>query len=219
MSHFDNQYIVAMIIALGMAVVAFAGHRMSLGTVLRSLLGWAAIGVVAFVVVQHRYEIGAMVAGVSQSLGIDDQQVDGKTIRIRMSPDGHFWARVKLNGFEKHMLIDSGATITAISETTARAAGVKSSGSLPVTIETANGDVTARRARVAELAVGPLRTRDISVVISENFGDFDVLGMNFLSRLKSWRVEGQTLILEPGGDAGGEAEDVASVEDPPRPAR
>ena len=29
------------------------------------------------------------------------------------------------------------------------------------------------------------------------FGDIDVLGMNFLSRLKSWRVEGRTLILTP----------------------
>ena len=39
--------------------------------------------------------------------------------------------------------------------------------------------------------------RDLAVVVSPAFGDIDVLGMNFLSRLKSWRVEGQTLILTP----------------------
>ena len=35
------------------------------------------------------------------------------------------------------------------------------------------------------------------MVVSPAFGETDVLGMNFLSRLKSWRVEGSTLILEP----------------------
>lgn len=41
----------------------------------------------------------------------------------------------------------------------------------------------------------------LPVVVSPAFGDTDVLGMNFLSRLKSWRVEGDTLILEPAPDS------------------
>ena len=40
-------------------------------------------------------------------------------------------------------------------------------------------------------------TDDLTVFVASNFGDLDVLGMNFLSRLKSWRVEGNVLILEP----------------------
>jgi aspartyl protease family protein len=35
------------------------------------------------------------------------------------------------------------------------------------------------------------------VVVSPAFGDTDVLGMNFLSRLKSWRVEDGVLVLVP----------------------
>ena len=70
-------------------------------------------------------------------------------------------------------------------------------------IETANGMVRARSGRVASLAVGPLRTSDLGVVISPQFDDLDVLGMNFLSRLKSWRVEDRVLVLEPGDAAGG----------------
>jgi aspartyl protease family protein len=47
------------------------------------------------------------------------------------------------------------------------------------------------------LRLGDIAARGLGVVVSPAFGDTDVLGMNFLSKLKSWRVEGQTLILEP----------------------
>jgi aspartyl protease family protein len=207
MSGFQSYHLIWLAGALVLAVSALWGTRMSLGVVVRSLIGWAAIGIIAFIAVQNRHEIGGMVAAVTERLGIDDQQVQGKTVRIRMATDGHFWARVKLNGVEKQMLIDSGATITAISDETARAAGITGTGGMPIIIETANGTVEARRATVDELSVGPLSTQDLGVVIAPNFGDFDVLGMNFLSRLKSWRVEGKTLILEPGRADGSTAED------------
>src|SRR5436305_6164075 len=53
-------------------------------------------------------------------LGLDDQQVTGKELRIAMSGDGHFWARASINGVDRRMLIDSGATPTALSVGTAR---------------------------------------------------------------------------------------------------
>lgn len=107
-----------------------------------------------------------------------------------------------LNGVERRMLIDSGATITAISERTAKEADIPKSEGLPAIIETANGSVAARRARIAEVSLGPLKTRDLGVVVSQNFGELDVLGMNFLSRLHSWRVEGNVLVLEPKASKG-----------------
>src|SRR4051794_8976754 len=50
-------------------------------------------------------------------LGLDDQQVSGKELRVAMSADGHFWVRASINGIDRRMLIDSGATITALSAT------------------------------------------------------------------------------------------------------
>ncbi|MEZ0243893.1 MAG: retroviral-like aspartic protease family protein, partial [Sphingomonas sp.] len=110
--------------AMVLAVSALAAHRMSLSFAIRSALAWAAIIFVVVLAVSHRYEMQAMFSSVTQTLGIDEQQVSGGTVRIRMSADGHFWARVKLNGVEHMMLIDSGATYTAISEETAQAAGI-----------------------------------------------------------------------------------------------
>src|SRR3954468_1780123 len=47
-------------------------------------------------------------ARLGERLGLDRQEVAGKEVRIRMSPDGHFWADVTLNGVKRRMLVDSG---------------------------------------------------------------------------------------------------------------
>ena len=187
-----------LVIVLVFALSTLVALRPSFAMLVRSLAAWGAIGLVIYVAVAHRQEIGAMVSRATDSLGLDEQQTQGETVRIRMSPDGHFWARARLNGVERRMLIDSGATTTAISSDTAAAVGVGTDGGFPVMIETANGAVEARRGRIGKVGVGPLQTDDLGVVIAPNFGELDVLGMNFLSRLKSWRVEGNVLILEPG---------------------
>ena len=44
---------------------------------------------------------------------------------------------------------------------------------------------------------GNVLARDTSAVIAPDLGGTNVLGMNFLSRLASWRVEGRILVLTP----------------------
>ena len=135
---------------------------------------------------------------LTDRLGIDDQRVAGRELRVRMSADGHFWAIASVNGVKTRMLIDSGATVTAISGRTVRAANIDAgTGLAPVVLRTANGVAPAETGKVGEIRVGNIVARNLRVVTSPGLGDLDVLGMNFLSRLESWRVEGQTLILVP----------------------
>lgn len=183
--------------ALMLALKALSARRITLRGIVQTLLVWGIVGVTMLIVMNHRQELGGLLARASEKLGYEEQVVKGDTVRIKMSPDGHFWARVAINGVERRMLVDSGATITAISRDTAEAADVKPSLAPPVLIETANGTVQAQPARADHVAIGPLSTADLPLVVGDSFGDLDVLGMNFLSRLKSWRVEGRTLILEP----------------------
>jgi aspartyl protease family protein len=96
------------------------------------------------------------------------------------------------------MLIDSGATVTAISEQTASSAGVKTGTNIaPIMLRTANGVAPARTGSIDELKVGNIVARNLRVVTAPGLGGLDVLGMNFLSKLQSWRVEGRTLVLVP----------------------
>ena len=135
---------------------------------------------------------------ITGKLGLDDQQVAGGELRVPMAADGHFWVRASVDGIDRRMLIDSGATITALSDSTARAANIDTSGGIaPIVLQTANGAAPARAGRIDELRVGNIVARNLRVVTSPGLGNMDVLGMNFLSRLQSWRVEGRTLILVP----------------------
>jgi aspartyl protease family protein len=132
------------------------------------------------------------------ALGLDDQKVSGKEFRVSMAPDGHFWVVASINGAKTRMLIDSGATVTAISPATARAANVSTgTGLTPVMLRTANGVAPAHIGSIDELRVGNIVARNLKIVSAPGLGGLDVLGMNFLSKLQSWRVEGRTLILVP----------------------
>jgi aspartyl protease family protein len=88
--------------------------------------------------------------------------------------------------------------VTAISTGTAHAAHVDTGGGLtPVMLRTANGVAPARIGSIDELRVGNIVARNLKIVSAPGLGELDVLGMNFLSKLESWRVEGRTLILVP----------------------
>jgi aspartyl protease family protein len=172
-----------------------------IGRIVRFAFSVGLLAVCLFLLFQQApYE--PSLARIAAKLGLNDQQVSGDEVRIRMSPDGHFWARATLNGVERRMLVDSGATITAISEETARAAKVSSGTSLvPIVLQTANGLAQARTGSVERLELGSITAKELKVAISPALGNMDVLGMNFLSDLASWRVEGRTLILVPQGAA------------------
>jgi len=169
-----------------------------------SLLRFAVWGVIVMLVigaVEQRSLFDPYFARITHFLRLDtpdDQQVSGKELRIPMSRDGHFWVRARINGVERKLLVDSGATITALSVDTAEAAGLMPEKSpFPIILKTAKGAVAARTSRVSTLRIGNVVARNLPVVVSPSFGDTEVIGMNFLSKLKSWRVEGTILILEP----------------------
>ncbi|RDE05263.1 retropepsin-like aspartic protease family protein [Sphingomonas aracearum] len=181
-----------------LVLVAAVARRIPVLRTITSIALWGIFAVVLVNVVSQRQRFDPFLGRIADVLQLDDQKVVGGEVRIRLSPDGHFWARATINGVPRRMLVDSGATITALSVNTAAAAGLQVREELfPVVLRTANGAVQAQTSDVGELRLGAIRASDLAVVVSPAFGDADILGMNFLSLLKSWRVEGNTLILVP----------------------
>lgn len=132
------------------------------------------------------------------SLGGPAQTVSGGETRIPLSADGHYWITAKLNGTRMRLMVDTGATVTALSADVAEAAGVEADPLRPdATVETANGTVDAAPARIDELRFGSVVARDLDAIVMPGRGGPNVLGMNFLTRLKGWRVEEGVLILTP----------------------
>jgi len=168
-----------------------------IGRILRALFSFALLAIGLFLLLQQA-PFDPNLSRLAARLGFDRQTVDGDEVRIRMAPDGHFWAQVMINGVSRRMLIDSGATVTALSTRTADLAGIaREDHIVPVIMRTANGAVQAQTGTITQLQVGEIVARQLKVVISPTLGPVDVLGMNFLSQLASWRVEDRTLILLP----------------------
>ncbi|MEW4447573.1 TIGR02281 family clan AA aspartic protease [Qipengyuania sp. JC766] len=131
-------------------------------------------------------------------MGLPEQVVEGGETRIPLGRDGHFWLQAEVNGVPVNFMVDTGATLTAVSDDVARRANLQvRRGGLPVRLNTANGTISAELASIDELRFGNVAARGLDAVTTPALGDTNVIGMNLLSRLKSWRVEDNTMILVP----------------------
>ena len=176
---------------------AMIAKRSALGGVLR-LASSAALGLILLTVVLQLSRFDPPFDVAVPQIGLPEQVVEGGETRIPLSADGHFWVRADVNGVPGNFMIDTGATLTAISAPLAERAGLEPRrGGIPIMLGTANGTVQAHVATIDSLTFGNVSASGTDAAIAENFGDFNVIGMNVLARLGSWRVEDNTLILVP----------------------
>lgn len=190
----------AIMLALWIMLVASAlfSRRIPMKQTFRLAIVWIAIFGTLFVIAAYRDEFGAVWQRLRLAWDPQRGVVQGGEFRIPMDEDGHFRVRATINGYETSFLVDSGATTTAISRAIAERAGIVIDDSgFGVAINTANGTILARRILITRLDVGPIGRDNLNAITASEFGDTNVLGMNFLSSLSGWGVEGRTLILRP----------------------
>ncbi len=194
-------YSLLLLVLVGSALVS---RSLPIGQTLKMALGWIGIFALIFLLVSFRPEMKLIWGRVTGELGLaSGPQISGAPMTLRKREDGHFWVDADVNGHRVEFMVDSGATFTALSAPAARDAGVEPDAfSMKIAIGTANGTIEADRATVSELRLGSLVMQDHAIVVADAFGDTNVLGMNFLSALKSWRVEGSSMILTPHDGSG-----------------
>nr|WP_314491860.1 TIGR02281 family clan AA aspartic protease [uncultured Pseudomonas sp.] len=114
-------------------------------------------------------------------------------VRLLGNGQGHFVADGAINGQAVHFMLDTGATDVAIPEGLARQLGLERGA--PVTLSTANGRTEGYRTRLAELALGDIRLRDLRALVVPGLdGDQVLLGMSALQRLE-FTQRGGTMLL------------------------
>ena len=188
--------LIYLLIILIAVLSAFSLRRIPLGKTVRMVLAWILIFAALFAIFALRDDFRALGSRLWAAVtGTDSQEVQGGELRIAMADDGHFWVNGEINGRPARFLVDSGATVTTISPDMAREAGITASGGRTM-VETANGIANVDRGTAERLTVGPIERRDFGLFIAREDAT-NVIGMNFLSTLSRWSVEGRTLVLRP----------------------
>lgn len=118
-------------------------------------------------------------------------------VELRRQNDGHFHVEALVNGFPLQMLVDTGATVTAIPYEQAEALGISTNRlAYIITTRTANGEAKAAPAILKDLAIGPIVMRDVRVSVSQPGALTDpLLGQNVLNRLQGYVVHGDRMLL------------------------
>jgi aspartyl protease family protein len=182
-----------------MAVMLVLGSLMSrrepAARMITMTLAWVSIFAGGFILFTFRDNFGWVTQRLkAEALGTP--VVQGRETRIPMAIDGHFWVEGQINGRATKFLVDSGATMTTIDRDTAIKAGVPISAHPDQFVRTGNGIIRVSSGRAKELRVGGIVRHDIGLQIADN-DNLNVLGMNFLSSLSRWGVQGRWLVLVP----------------------
>jgi aspartyl protease family protein len=111
---------------------------------------------------------------------------------------GHFVTKAEIDGTDITVVVDTGASFVALSYEDAEAVGLRpQSLSYDAPVLTANGAIKAARVNLRQVEIDGVRVRDVQgMVLPAGAIGVSLLGMSFLSHLRSFRIEDGVLRLE-----------------------
>ncbi len=115
---------------------------------------------------------------------------------IHRAQDGHFYTTGKINGREATFMVDTGASLVAVSEEFAQKAGML--GGMPTTFKTANGNLAGRVVEGVSVSIGPVSVSNVKAGVGLHLGDESsaLLGQSFLSKFDITMSDKQ-MVLRP----------------------
>lgn len=187
---------------------------MALSSGTRTLLGeLASWGAAAAILVAGVVHYDTLRAGLGNVLGIaDTRPVAAETIGEPSTPsapskngteelkafaDGHYYARAEINGRPIDVMVDTGASMVALTYEDAERAGLRLKPSdFTNQVSTANGVAAVAPVMLDRVSIGRITVRNVRAAVCER-GRLEktLLGMNFLSRLERVGISQGRLVL------------------------
>jgi aspartyl protease family protein len=125
------------------------------------------------------------------------QKASAGSVELRARGDGHYYAKAEVNGRPADVMVDTGASMVALTYEDAERAGVRLKPSdFTQTVSTANGTARFALVRLDRVSIGNITLRDVKAAVAER-GNLAItlLGMSFLSRLERVDMRSGTLVL------------------------
>ena len=121
-----------------------------------------------------------------------------RSLSIPRDARGHFQTEGRIDGQRIGFMVDTGASVIALNETSAARFGLRPSrGDYNATVTTANGTIKAAPTRLAVIDVGGIVVHDVdAMVLPDEALSENLLGLSFLSRLKRFEYANGKMVLE-----------------------
>lgn len=122
----------------------------------------------------------------------------GRSVTIPRDARGHFQVEGRIDGRRVGFMVDTGASVIALTEREAGRLGVRPSGNDYIAqVRTANGVVKAAPITLNSVDIGGLVVRDVqALVVPGNALGENLLGLSYLTRLKRFEYAKGKLVLE-----------------------
>ena len=128
------------------------------------------------------------------SVGGGGSGLNGTRIVLPANSGGHFMATGSINGRTVNFMVDTGATLVAISAADALRIGLEYKKLQPVRINTANGIGQAYRVKLTAVRIGDVEVYDVDGLVSEQPMPYVLLGNSFINRFSMTRDSDQMVL-------------------------
>jgi aspartyl protease family protein len=191
----------ALLIYLAGGMLSQYGGRAA--PILRDAVTWLALGLGLVTIYTYRDTLLPMVGRVAgelipgSAMTVEQSSTGETEVKLRKRMDGHFVASVLVNGKSVSMIVDTGASQIVLRPQDAEKAGIDTSKlSYTIPVSTANGRSMTARVLLDSVAIGPLDRPKVEALIAKPGAlTQSLLGMSFLSRLRSYEFSGNFLTL------------------------
>jgi aspartyl protease family protein len=186
---------IVMVVVVGAFALSLFRGRLS--HAIEAALVWIVIAGLLAVGYTYRFELRDVAERVLAEFMPGRAVTRGRTVEIARDNNGNFSINAQINGARVVMVLDTGASSVVLTQASAKAAGLPLEVlSYSVNVDTANGRARAAPVTLDRLDVGGISERAVPALIAQP-GQLrtNLLGMSFLTRLESWEVRGDRLLL------------------------
>jgi len=119
-----------------------------------------------------------------------------KAAIISREADGHYWTRAEVEGTDIRFMVDTGASIVALTLHDAQRIGLSPADlEFENEIRTAGGITKGAYVVLDHVRIGRVEMEDVSAMVLKEGLEQSLLGMSFLGELYSYEFKGDTLII------------------------
>ena len=140
----------------------------------------------------------ALAAAQPERLVVAPASASGTATQVVKGPDGHYWAQATIEGRAVRVLIDTGASVVALTRADARRLGVDPTpDAYTGRVQTASGLARTAPVELAAVSRAGARVERVQALVVEDGLAYSLLGMSYLGRLSAFEATPAGLTLRP----------------------